>query len=567
MQPFFHFDVIIVYDVMVRLLLTFMLSTLLLFSCKADEQGGVLEPVTVLRITGVRINGRDWSSSTILKNVDVKRNTVVEVMFSDTIETKAFNYSKIRFSKELSANFVASAGEDGKTLILTSTVLPKGLTDYTMTLDTGKYLGGLVYTPFNSGFITGIDSTSKFPLMGVESLLTLIQEKTSDYFWSYAHPQSGMARERTGSGDIVTTGGSGFGIMAILVAVERGFVTRAQALERLTTIVDFLKNRSDRFHGAYPHWLNGSTGKVVPFSTKDDGADLVETAFLIQGLLTVQSYFNGQEPLEHSLRDDIQQIWEGVEWDWFRQNGQQKLYWHWSPNWGWDMNMAVTGWNEALIVYILAASSPTHSIPASVYHDGWARGGAIMNNNSYYGIILPLGEEKGGPLFFSQYSFLGLDPRYLSDSYAASYMVQNVAHSRINYLYCKANPVGYPGYSQDCWGLTASDIPDGYTASSPLNDRGTIAPTAALSSFPYTPQESLRALSFFYYVLGDKLWGEYGFKDAFNLDVPWFADSYLAIDQGPIVIMIENYRTGLLWRLFMQNQNIRAGLTKLGFTY
>jgi hypothetical protein len=232
------------------------------------------------------------------------------------------------------------------------------------------------------------------------------------------------------------------------------------------------------------------------------------------------------------------------------------------------MNMPVTGWNEGLIVYVLAASSPTHPIPKVVYDEGWARNGAypMKNGKSFYGIVLPLGEDYGGPLFFSHYSFLGLDPRNLSDQYG-DYWTQNVAHSRINYEYCKANPKKYRGYSPVCWGLTASDVQGGYSASSPANDLGVIAPTAALSSFPYTPAESMNALKFFYFTLGDRIWGNYGFYDSFNLSSLWFADSYIAIDQGPVICMIENYRTGFLWNLFMSNLEIRNGLDKLGFSY
>jgi hypothetical protein len=288
----------------------------------------------------------------------------------------------------------------------------------------------------------------------------------------------------------------------------------------------------------------------------------------MQGLLTTRQYFLDGSVAETALCDTIQKIWEGVEWDWYRKNNENKLYWHWSPTFEWQLNMTVSGWNEALIVYVLAASSPLHSIPKAVYEQGWARNGAypMVNGNTYYNIQLPLGESYGGPLFFAHYSFLGLDPQNLQDQFA-DYWTQNTAHALINYEYCMANPRNYPGYSSDCWGLTASDIPQGYSASSPSNDLGVIAPTAAISSMPYTPDESMKALRFFYYVLGDQLWGPYGFYDAFSIKDQWFADSYLAIDQGPIVCMIENYRTGLLWDLFMANTEIRSGLTKLGFSY
>jgi hypothetical protein len=353
--------------------------------------------------------------------------------------------------------------------------------------------------------------------------------------------------------------------MAILVGIERNFITREQGLERILKMVGFLET-ADRFHGAWPHWFNGNTGKVIPFSQYDNGGDLVETAFLIQGLLTAQAYFDGAASNEVDLRNRIQILWEGVEWDWYRRSGQNVLYWHWSPNYDWQMNMKVTGWNESLIVYVLAAASPAHSIPPEVYHIGWARNGAIKNGNVYEGLELPLGSPYGGPLFFAHYSFLGLNPNGLSDQYA-DYMLQNVNHSLINFKYCVRNPGSFTGYSNNCWGLTASDDPDGYSAHSPTNDNGTISPTAALSSIVYSPIQSLAAMNYFYGTLKEKVIGSRGPYDAFNQSRNWYTNSYLAIDQGPIIIMIENYRTGLLWNNFMKNIEVQQGLTKLGFSF
>ena len=426
----------------------------------------------------------------------------------------------------------------------------EGFKTYTLELPAGEHFGVRMVEDINLSFTTAYDRTDKFPRISDEQLLTLVQKQTFKYFWDYAHPVSGLARERLGSDDTVTSGGSGFGIMTLPVAVERGFITREQAAERLRTIVDFLQNKAERFHGAYSHWLNGKTGKAIAFSQKDNGGDLVETAFLIQGLLTVAEYFNA--PSEADIRNGIDAIWRDVEWDWYTQGGQDVLYWHWSPNYGWEMNMKITGWNEALIVYVLAASSPTHTVPASVYHKGWARNGAMTN-------------DFNGPLFFTHYSFLGLDPRGLKDTYA-DYWQMNTTHARRNHDYCASNPKGHAGYSASCWGLTASDIPGGYSASAPSNDLGVIAPTAALASFPYTPEESLAALHEFYYVYGDRLWSDYGFRDAFCVDSSWFASSYIAIDQGPIVVMIENYRSGLLWDLFMKTKDLSYGLARLGFS-
>ncbi|HBL32461.1 MAG TPA: beta-glucosidase, partial [Porphyromonadaceae bacterium] len=404
----------------------------------------------------------------------------------------------------------------------------------------------------------------KYPRISDEELLTLVQKQTFRYFWDFGHPVSGMARERSSSGDVVTTGGTGFGIMAMIVAAERRFVSRQEAAERVLKITRFLKERCTSYHGAFAHWINGSTGETKPFSTKDDGADLVETSFLFQGLLTAREYFDGEDTNEAELRRLITELWEAVEWNWFRQNGQNTLYWHWSPVYGWEMNMKISGWNESLITYVLAAASPTHSIPKEVYDNGWARNGAMRNDGTYYGYKLPLGPSYGGPMFFAHYSFLGLNPNGLKDAYA-DYGEQNVNHARINYEHSLRNPGGYLGYSDVCWGLTASDGNNGYSAHSPSNDKGVIAPTAALSSMPYTPEESMAALRFFYYTLGDKLWKEYGFIDAFNLTEKWYASDFLAIDQGPIIVMIENYRTGLLWNLLGRSTEIQAGLKKLGF--
>lgn len=441
------------------------------------------------------------------------------------------------------------------------------LSKYVLTVSTDlkSASGGNLQSAITVNFQTAIDSSDKFPTISDNALLDLVEQQTFRYFWDFGHPVSGLARERNTSADVVTTGGSGFGIMAIVTGISRNFITRGQGLTRMQTIVSFLKNTAQRFHGAYPHWMNGVSGAVIPFSANDNGADLVETSFLMEGLLTARQYFNGIDPTETALRNDINSIWNSVEWNWFRQGAQNVLYWHWSPNLGWIMNVPVKGWNEALMTYVMAASSTSYTIPRIVYDNGWASNGAMVNNSTYYGYQLPLGPFLGGPLFFEHYSFLGINPNGLMDAYA-NYQTQTTNHTKINYEYCKANPKGYYGYSSACWGLTASDIQGGYTASSPSNDVGVIAPTAALSSFPYTPTESMQALKFFYYKLGDKIWGPYGFYDAFDLHDVWFANSYLAIDEGPIVVMMENYRTGLLWNLFTSCPEIKQGMRNLGFT-
>jgi hypothetical protein len=351
--------------------------------------------------------------------------------------------------------------------------------------------------------------------------------------------------------------------MAIIVAVERGWVTRDAAIERLRRMLDLL-TAATCYHGAYAHFVNGRTGATIPFYRKDDGGDLVETSFLCMGLLCARQYFDRDTQAEQSLRGRITWLWEEVEWDWYTQDGSRVLYWHWSPNNGWAMDHEIRGWNECLISYVLAAGAPRYPIDPIVYHRGFAAGRGFLNGKRYYDIELPLGMPFGGPLFFAHYSFCGLDPRALEDKYAG-YWELNQRHVAINRAHCLANPNNYKGYGPLCWGLTASDDPDGYSAHAPDNDNGTISPTAALASLPYAPREVMSTLRHFLDEHGEQLWGRYGFTDAFCQQRNWYADTYIAIDQGPIVIMMENHRTGLLWKLFMSVPEVQTGLRRLGF--
>jgi hypothetical protein len=396
------------------------------------------------------------------------------------------------------------------------------------------------------------------------ALLELVQRQTFRYFWDFAHPVSGLARDRSNSGpDVVTSGGSGFGVMAIIVAVKRGWISRQDGVAMLLKMSRFLEKASS-YHGVLPHFLDGGTGRTIAFSRKDDGADIVEHAFLIAGLLCARQFFDGKDAAETELRSRAEMFWQQTEWDWHTRDGSNVIYWHWSPNNGWAMNHEIRGWNECLITYLLAAASPKYPIAPLVYHRGFCQGNDFKNGRSYYDIELPLGPDYGGPLFFTHYSFLGLDPHNLKDRYA-DYWEQNVRHTLINREHCVRNPGGYKGYGAGCWGLTASDNYQGYMAHAPDRDIGVITPTAALSSFPYAPDHCMQALRHFYHHLGDRIWGELGFCDAFSEEKDWYAQSYLAIDQGPIIIMIENYRTGLLWDLFMSCPEVHEGLKKLGF--
>jgi hypothetical protein len=406
-----------------------------------------------------------------------------------------------------------------------------------------------------------------------EALIDAVQRQTFRYFWDGADAASGLALDRRtlagpmdqeGDDDKVAIGGSGFGVMALIVAVERGWVTREAAFDRLRRMLDALL-RATRYHGAFPHFIDGASGATIPMTPEDDAADLVETSFLVMGLLCARQYFSEDTAAARRLRGDIDTLWRDVEWDWFTRGGRDVLYWHWSPNNGWAMNHEVRGWNECLITYLLAVAAPRHAVDPQIYHRGFAAGHGFVNGRSYHGIELPLGMPYGGPLFFTHYSFCGLDPRGLRDRYA-DYWDLNCRHVRINRAHCVANPNGHPGYGESCWGLTASDDPDGYLAHAPDTDNGTITPTAALASLPYAPAEVLRVLRHFLAVHGTRLWKDYGFVDAFCERHDWFAQTFLAIDQGPIVVMMENHRTGLLWQLFMSVPEVQAGLRSLGFS-
>ncbi|HTD72181.1 MAG TPA: glucoamylase family protein [Steroidobacteraceae bacterium] len=352
--------------------------------------------------------------------------------------------------------------------------------------------------------------------------------------------------------------------MAIIVAVERGWITREAALDRLARILDVL-TAATVYHGAFAHFLDGRTGATIPFSRKDDGGDLVETAFLCMGLLCARQYFQRDTRIEATLRARITWLWQEVEWDWYTRGGSEALYWHWSPNNDWALNHKIRGWNECLVAYVLAAAAPRYPIDPVVYHHGWASGPEFLNGQTYYGIELPLGPPLGGPLFFTHYSFCGLDPRGLKDRYA-DYWEQNLRHVAINRAHCIENPGNYKGYGESCWGLTASLDPEGYAAHAPDHDNGTISPTASLASLPYAPREVMSTLRHFLSRHGKKIWGRYGLFDAFCEQRNWFSDGYIAIDQIPIVIMMENHRTGLLWKLFMSIPEVQTGLRKLGFS-
>ncbi len=516
-----------------------------------------------IKINTVEIGGLVGNSFNFIK--DVPLDSEIRISFSAPINPGQFE-QRLRVNGKQTLRYSVSYEANESIAILKFPTPLDHLSKFELTIQAGNYGQNDAPAPaLNQVFYTEVRTDNVFPLLSDEALLTRIQERTFKYFWDYGHPVSGLSRERFPGGNLVTIGGSGFGIMAMIVAVERGFITRSEAVERWETITSFLA-KADRFHGVWPHWMDGTTGAVIPFSVRDNGGDLVETAFMAQGLLTVRQYLDATIPQEKAIIDRINQLWSEIEWTWYTKDNEKQLYWHWSPDMGFAINLRIRGHNETQVAYILGASSPTFPIDKATYDQGYANNGQMQNGRNYYGLDLPLGPNLGGPLFFSHYSHLGLDPRNLQDPYA-NYWEQGIRHSTINQRYCADNPKGYVGYSQNAWGLTASDGNEGYSAHSPTNDRGVITPTAAISSIPFTPELSMSAIRHFYYQLGDRLWGEYGFYDAYNPTEEWVASSYLAIDQGPIICMIENHRTQLLWDLFMSAPEIQSGLRNLGFTF
>jgi exo beta-1,2-glucooligosaccharide sophorohydrolase (non-reducing end) len=430
-----------------------------------------------------------------------------------------------------------------------------------------------------------VSASARTHAMSDDELLTMLQEACFRYYWEGAHPDSGTALENIPGDDrIVATGASGFGVMALIVGTERHFITREQSTRRFKQILDFLE-KAPRYHGVWSHFMDGHTAQSVPlFDMFDNAGDLVETAFLMQGLLAARQYFKGDDAGERGVRERVTKLWESVEWDWYRRSPESDaLYWHWSPDWTWHINHRLTGFNETMIVYLLAVASPTHSVPAELYYTGWAgqskaavdyrrgwsatvAGDQYVNGHTYYGIKLDVGVGSGGPLFFAHYSYMGFDPR-ARDRFT-DYFENNRNMARINLQYCIHNPKHFPGYGANAWGITASDDQKGYGARAPdeNDDDGTITPTGALASFPYTPEASMAAFKHFYRDMGDRMWDIYGPRDAYNLKANWYSPIYMGLNQAPITVMIENYRTGLIWKLFMSNPEVQSMLRKIGFT-
>lgn len=427
------------------------------------------------------------------------------------------------------------------------------------------------------------EATASTRHMSDDELLTMLQEATFRYYWEAADRTSGATLENIpGDSRIIATGATGFGVMAIVAGVDRGFITPEEGAARLLKLTTFLE-RAPRYHGAWSHFMDGKTGETIPlFGKFDNGGDLVETSFLLQGLLASRQYFHGDNPTEKQLNDKITKLWETTEWDWYRRTPtSDALYWHWSPQWSWHMNHRLTGFNETMITYLLAIASPTHGVPADLYYQGWSGslpeqiqyrrgwsgttdGDHYVNGNTYDGIKLDVGSGRGGPLFFAHYSNLAFDPR-VRDKFT-NYFGNFRNMALINRAWCVRNPGQFKGYGANAWGLTASDGPDGYNAHEPnkQTDDGTLTPTGALASFPYTPAESMEAFKHYYRDLGDRVWGIYGPLDAINETRNWVSPIYMGLNQAPITVMIENYRTGLIWKMFSANSEIQKMQDAIG---
>ncbi len=545
---------------------------ILLFACKKSGSNtpGPPPPAVSMNLVLKKINNQLVSTSSVqLQN----NQAVLQLNFSAKIDSStvadAITYTAIPASSNVpvTINFT-----NGDSVLIIQPVSPLAfLMQYSVSVsNTLKSVNNAALSSsFSLTLRTGMDPSDKFPVIPDNALLDSVQKRTFRYFWDYGHPVSGLARDKTNTSetDDCSIGGTGFGLLCLPVAVSRNFISHAEGLARMQKVVGFLKTRAQTFHGAFPHRMNGTTGSVIVWQPKDDGADLVETSFLMMGLLTARQFFNGTDVQETALRNEINSLYHNVDWNWFKKDSQNALYWLWSPTNTWDITFMIRGWNEALITYVMAASSPTHSISKEVYDNGFANHGGFRNGQPYYGLSLPLGTAFGGPLFLSQFSFLCIKPKGLNDAYA-NYELQTKNHTLINRAYCMENPKNYFGYSDSCWGLTASSANVGYTSCSPTNDIGVIAPAAALSSFAFTPDESMKALKFFYYKLGNYLWKDYGFADAINLNTNpvWVGPQELVYNQLPIMVAIENYRSGLIWDLFISCPEIKTGMRNLGFT-
>jgi hypothetical protein len=414
-----------------------------------------------------------------------------------------------------------------------------------------------------------------------DKLMNDEQEAAVRFYVDEALPASGLSPEgRPGWGPTITAiGASGMGIENIIVGVERGFIPRQEGLDLILRQLRFLDTKAEKQKGAFGHWMDDGSGEIKPFMNPGTSVDLVETAFLIEGVIIAREYFKGDTPEEKELREIANRLSANVEWDkfmaraekdpsnpkktnWVHETNAPVMIWHWHPVDGFS-DVPVKGFNEALMCYLLGIGSETHPINPQSYYEGWMdpqRG--LGKAREDFGIKHSLGYGVGWPLFFAHYTFIGYDPKQVSYD-GKSYFDHFVDACRIQQLYAKSRAGEFKGFDT-LWGQAASLYPKGYRPNEPgPRDDGTIASTAALSSMPYLPEAVIPCMESMYLNYGDRLWGPYGFYNAINPTQNWVGQKYIGIELGPIAPMIENYRSGLFWKLFMQSPEARRAAKKI----
>ena len=407
------------------------------------------------------------------------------------------------------------------------------------------------------------------PALTTEALLDTLQHTAFDYFWNEANPTNGLIKDRSTLSSPCSIASLGFGLSAICIGIDHGWVSRDDGRARIRTALQTLWTKPQGnalsgtigYKGLYYHFLD----MPGALRTWDCELSTIDTALLFAGIIDAKQYFDTADPVDVEVRALADSIYYRADWE-FMRNFAPSIYMGWKPGTGFSTFGQWIGYNEAMILFILALGSPTHPVPATTW-TAWTSG---YNWSTQYGqtyVIFP-------PLFGHQYSHCWIDFRSIYDTYMANRGITYFENSRRATLaqraYCIANPSGRVGYGANQWGLTASDGPTGYNARGAppsQNDDGTISPTAVGGAVPFAPEVAIPALHHLYDTYGPQLFSTYGFRDAFNLTVnpDWYDTDYIGIDQGPIIVMIENYRTGKVWQRFMANPDIQRGLQRAGF--
>lgn len=400
-----------------------------------------------------------------------------------------------------------------------------------------------------------------------DDFLELVSRTAFDFLWNEANPANGMVRDRSRENSAASVASIGMALTGYGVAADRGWITRDQARERTRTTLNFLWNAPQStapdatgYKGHFYHFLNMQTGRRA--GTNE--LSTIDTALLMAGVLYAAAYFDQDHPDEAFIRDTGKALYDRVDWAWASPRAPRISH-GWNPESGF-IPYDYGGYSEAMILYLLALGSTTYPVERQAW-EYW------MSGYRWQSDFLPGRPYVAfAPLFGHQYSHIWVDFRGRRDAAMRDRGIDYFENSRRATLaqvnYAAANPNRFAGYSANEWGITASDTPTGYRARGAppaYNDDGTLNPTAPGGSYPFTPEESLRALRTMYTTYGRRLWGIYGFRDAYNPTQNWFATDYIGIDQGPILLMIENYRSGSIWQRFMTRPEIQQGLTRAGF--